>query len=112
MKTKQHSNIRTTLAHCFGDNLNGWTSAAAFIRRAQVHDRKATGSRKWEDYPANRFAFFTDNARFLGVGTSPALSPRKGERLLSVMLPFHGSGHTLRAFARVASSSNSNMIAA
>jgi hypothetical protein len=101
-KTPIEIDISTTLDRCFGNDIHGWTSAAAFIKRAQVHDRMAVECTRRGSYPLSRKAWFTDSARFLGIGTRPVLPRNKGERLLFVSLPFDGCGADLHRCARIA----------
>lgn len=89
----------TLLGHCFGSDRTGWASAAAFLKRAQQHDKQIHGIRSWDNYPIHRYGWFTSAGRFLGVGVQAAVPLRKGESVVRVILPFSGSGKDLKALA-------------
>jgi len=96
--------ITTTLDHCFGNDRHGWASAAAFVKRAQLHDRLRIAAPQWGKYPVNRMAWFSNDARFLGIGVKPTIPLRRGEQLLQIRLPFDGCGRELHRAARVSRS--------
>jgi hypothetical protein len=85
--------------NCTGATVTGWASAATFLRRCQVHDRKQfTG--QWVNYPSGRLGWITDTGRTLGVGYTPPLGDLIGEEIMiPIHMPFWGSGRDLKALA-------------
>jgi len=87
----------TQFFHCMGTTCSGWATCAAALRRCQVHDKKQFGTKSWNDYPSDRWGWITDTGRCVGVGCMPTKNLiGSNELLISVPLPFEGSGRDLR----------------